>query len=462
MRPGILILFVGVGLGCGTLKTGKSESKIQPLEWNEKADRSVAAIAFGVPAIGQTTVAYKRNGNTDFKITLAEPTVIVVAEKPYSWGYYQFPTIARLKDGSLHAEWSMHADAIESYGLNLVGSSISKDGAKTWTRGEPDSSLITGYELPNGDMIKVFDPKPIKVSELKMPEPIGKTNFKYRKTNFTFYRLKDMPDGRNGVYIKRLAKGSDKWKLEQASLDDPKGVRYSSRDLVPVVWWGDIHTMKDKSLVAGVYPGYYLKDNQEVDKQMAVVFYRSTDNGHSWKVQGRIPFTPDVTVDSMFKDRIGYSEPAYEVLEDGTLLCVIRSADGDGVTNGVGNGPMYATRSTDMGKTWTTPQVIAGAGALPRLLRLQNGVTALSSGRPGVQLRFTKTGMNDSWTDPFEMLPYESKSMQEQYLVSCGYTGLLATGKNSFLVIYSDFRYKNAAGEERKTIKIREVIVDPK
>jgi hypothetical protein len=123
---------------------------------------------------------------------------------------------------------------------------------------------------------------------------------------------------------------------------------------------------------------------------------------------------------------------------------------------------MYGSHSTDMGKTWTKPEVMAPAGALPRLLRLQNGVTVLSAGRPGVQLRFTKTGANNDWTDPFEMLPYESKSMQEQYLVSCGYTGLLATGANRFLIIYSDFRYKNEMNEQRKAIKIREVIVDPK
>ncbi len=461
MRISLFLWLAFIAFGCRTSKLSIDGGKTTILSWDENKNRSVATIAFGIPAIEQTVVDYKRNGKTDFQIILNEPNIIVVADKPYSWGYYQFPTISRLKDGSLHADWSMHADAIESYGLNLVGSSISYDGAKTWKRGFPDSSLITGYKVPNGDIIRVFDPKPVKVSELKMPEPLGKTNFKYRKTNFTFYRLKDMPDGRNGVYIKRLAKGETQWKLEQASLDDPQAVRYSSRDLVPVVWWGDIHTMADNSLVAGVYPGYYVKDNNEVDKQMGVVFYRSADNGHSWKIQGRIPFTPDIHIDSMAKDRIGFSEPAYEVLADGSLLCVIRSADGDGVTNGVGNGPVYASHSTDMGKTWTKPEVITPAGALPRLVRLQNGVTVLSSGRPGVQLRFTKTGMNDSWTDPFEMLPYQSKSMQEQYAVSCGYTGLLATGPDRFLMIYSDFRYKNEANEERKAIKIREVIVNP-
>lgn len=456
----LLILFCLIICGCGTSKQNRDSKKTTLLSWNEKLNRSVATINFGIPAIHHTAVDYRRSGKTELKIVLNEPDVIVVANEPQAWGYYQFPTISRLKDGALHAEWSLHQDAIQSYGTNAVGSAISTDG-KIWKPGVPDSSRITGYTLPDGDMIKVSDPVPIEVSKLHMPSPVGKTDFKYRKTNFTFYRIKDMPPGRNGVYIKRLLKGQSQWKLEQASLNDPQGVRHSSKDLVPIVWWGDIHTMTDGSLVAGIYPGYYIKDNGELDKQMGVVFYRSTDEGRSWTIQSRIPFTPDVKIDSMAKDRIGFSEPAYEVLSDGSLLCVIRSADGDGVTNGVGNGPMYASRSIDMGKTWTKPEVIAPAGALPRLLRLENGVTVLSAGRPGIQLRFSKTGLNDSWTDPFEMLPYDSHSLQEQYLVTCGYTGLLPTGPNRFLIIYSDFRYKNTANENRKAIKIREVIVDP-
>lgn len=447
-------------ISCGSSKS-KTAAKNE-LSWNEKPVRSVSKIAFGVPAVGATAVDYKRNGKTTFRVSLSEPTVIVAADKPQEWGFYQFPTIQRLSDGSLHAEWSLHLDAIQSYGVSAVGSAISKDEGKTWSYQVPDSSLILGYKVPNGDMIKVKDPVPIKVSDLKMPKPLGMTNFKYRKTNFTFYKLSEMPDGRNGVFLTRRPAGQSKWTLEQAKLNDSLAVRYSARDLVPVVWWGDIHTMKDGSLVAGIYPGYYIKANGEVDKQMGVVFYRSTDQGHTWNIQGRIPFQPDMSIDSMGKDRIGFSEPAYEVLKDGTLLCVIRSADGDGVTNGTGNGPVYASHSKDMGRTWTKPEVIAPAGALPRLLHLDNGVIAFSAGRPGVQLRFTKTGENNSWTDPFEMLPYESNSMELLYLVSCGYTGLLATGPNKFLIIYSDFRYKNSNNEDRKAIKVREVTVDPK
>jgi len=456
------LLICLLALGCNTSRLSIGIGETKQVSWAEKPNRSVADINFGIPAVTQTAVQYKRYNVNTFSVQLSEPQVIVVADKPQGWGYYQFPNIGRLANGDIHASWNLAPDAIESYGLGSVGSAISKDGAKTWQYAVPDSSQITGYKLANGEMIRVVDPKPVKVSAINMPAAIGKTNFRYRKTNFTFYRLNDMPTGVNGIFFNRMAKGGTQWKLEQAKLTDPKAVRYSSRDLVPIVWWGDIHTMKDGSLLAGVYPGYYIKDNGEIDKQMGVVFHRSTDGGHSWKFQGRIPFTPDRTIDAMASDRIGFSEPTYEVLPDGSLLCVIRSADGDGVTNGVGNGPLYASRSTDMGVTWSRPEAISPAGALPRLLTLKNGVIVLSSGRPGVQIRFNKTGNSKTWTDPLEMLPYDSKSMEVQYAVSCGYTGLLATGPNRFLMIYSDFKHKNAAGEERKAIKVREVIVDPK
>jgi hypothetical protein len=53
------------------------------------------------------------------------------------------------------------------------------------------------------------------------------------------------------------------------------------------------------------------------------------------------------------------------------------------------------------------------------------------------------------------MLPYEN----DKEPVTCGYTELLVTGKDRFLVIYSDFKYQNQAGETRKAIKVREVKV---
>ena len=101
--------------------------------------------------------------------------------------------------------------------------------------------------------------------------------------------------------------------------------------------------------------------------------------------------------------------------------------------------------------------VMAPNGVLPRLLRLANGVVVLASGRPGVQLRFSANGRGETWTEPYELVPFANQKDS----VSCGYTSILAAGPDRFLIIYSDFKHKNAAGETRKAIKVREVVVTP-
>jgi len=117
---------------------------------------------------------------------------------------------------------------------------------------------------------------------------------------------------------------------------------------------------------------------------------------------------------------------------------------------------------------------VAPFGVFPRLLHLDNGVLVLASGRPCVQIRFSFDGKGEKWTDPFEMLPFDDDEFMDTYSErsvllsnkklrdSCGYTGLLATGPDSFLVIYSDFNYLNENNEVRKAIKVREIKVSKK
>ena len=118
---------------------------------------------------------------------------------------------------------------------------------------------------------------------------------------------------------------------------------------------------------------------------------------------------------------------------------------------------MYASRSSDWGKTWSQPEVIARNGVLPQLLHLGNGVLVLSAGRPGVQLRFCTDGQGKVWSDAFEMLAYKN----DRDTVSGGYTALLATGPDRLMLAYSDFRHTTEAGPVRKAIKVREIVVRP-
>lgn len=444
----VIVLLIGVLLfSCNTAKRQLNASA-QVIE--EKKPEQARPISFsqGIPVYNAATINYKRDNKNVFNIQFNQPVIISVADKPQPWGFFQFPHIGTLPDGKLQVKWNMKADAMSAYGMEGSGAATSADGGKTWQL-QNHTETIGDVLLPNGDRLEIATPKPIDTKNLNMPKPVltsaqGNT---YTKETSSYYRLNDLPADCQAVYLKRLKKGETEWKDEKATLTDPNAARHTTGGLLPVIWWGDMHVAADGSLIAGVYPGTMVDDKGKLIPKSNVFFYRSTDNGHSWQIQGRLMYQADTLADAKGNKRMGFTEPAFEILHDGTFVCLSRTTDGNG------NGPMYASYSKDLGKTWTIPQALGANGVLPQLLQLKNEILVLSSGRPGVQLRFTTDGK--TWSDAFEMLPYAAEKDQ----VSCGYTGLIAINSDSFLLVYSDFNYKNSNGEIRKAIKIRQITV---
>ena len=425
-----------------------NKADLPSMTWNEVGYKADSAVKPGIPAYAGAIITYKREGKSMLAVTLEGPAIAGVALVPENWGFFQFPTIYRTQDSILVASWSMAPDAVESYGQGGSGFAVSRDRGKSWSP-SVNPPVGGGLLLPSGDQIKIHTPKAIDTGTLKLPMPVVAN-----KGGIGLYKLSELPKIVQGVYLNRLAKGVTSWTTEHEVLDDPLAVRYTVSGMFPVVWWGDMHIASDGSIIVGIYPGFYLNPQGGVDPS-GVLFYRSTDEGRTWKIQGRIPYEPDLATDPHGDKRLafGFTEPAFEILPNGTFLCVMRTTD-----SFLTNSPMYVSRSTDLGVTWTKPETFTRAGVLPRLLQLANGVIVLASGRPGVQLRFCTDGKGQKWTDPFEMLPFKNESET----VSCGYTGLLATGPDRFLLIYSDFNYRNEVGTIRKAIKVREVIVTPK
>ncbi|MBZ4190888.1 glycoside hydrolase [Niabella sp. 3A5MI-3] len=443
----------------GLALSGRAQQPAALITIKDPSFRSGRGLQEGIAAYDAAAFRYLQPGKTVLNIRMKAPVVISVASKPEKWGFFQFPNIDRTAGGAIVAKWNLANDAIEAYGTDTQGTAVSTDGGMSW-RSEPTEEPGNAVLLPNGDRLAIYTPKPVPVKELQLLEPVGIGHENYRKSNLTFYRLHELPESRQGVCFKRLKKGGSKWEVEKATLDDPQAARYSLAGLVPIVWWGDIKVAKDGALVAGIYPGFLIDENGVTDPRSGAFFYRSTDNGHHWSILGRIPFRLDAAGDSVSAKRMGFTEPAFEILRDGTFLCVLRTTDGAGI------GPMYGSYSKDQGKTWSKPRVITPAGVLPRLLKLSNGVLVLASGRPGVQLRFSTDARGMQWSRAFEMLPHDNDFRKElnggSAQVSCGYTGLLPTGPDKFLIIYSDFHYQATGGAVRKAIKVREVTVDKK
>jgi|UniRef100_UPI004049911B hypothetical protein len=388
-------------------------------------------------------------------VILSEP--VLIAESPFvnepaidRWGLYQFPALDRLMDGRIAVTFHINADSAKTYGkaTEEPNRGVSADGGQTWQRVFP-SDPVAGIRLPNGERLRVgtadVTPRPVPISDCSLPPKRGTAIGSYGQQPYGCYRHNELPKDLQGVPMTRWSESAPSWQVERARLDDPELLRSSTEGVFPVVWWGDANLAPDGSLIAVVYPARL--EGAEFGHWHCAC-YRSVDGGRSWQVRGRLLYRPDLSADAAAAKRDGFSEPASLILSSGEILAVLRTTDGNG------DGPLYLSRSNDLGETWTPPRVIRPNGVMPRLLRLGNGMVVLSTGRPGAELLFSKDGRGEQWSEPYPLVPIISDYNQHD---SCGYTSLLALDDDSFLVAYSWFQKPTGDGQTRKAIQVRRV-----
>ena len=368
------------------------------------------------------------------------------------WGLYQFPQLSRLLDGRIAVTFHINADSATAYGKAALepNRGVSSDGGVTWARVE-SSDPVSGLLLPNAERLLVGDPAvtppALKISCYALPRERGTVIGSYGQQPYVCYRHDELPAELQGVPSARMPKGANTWNMERARLDDPEMLRYSTEGVFPVTCWGDVHLTSDNALVTVVYPCRTEGDNF---RHINSACYRSNDSGHSWQVQGRLLYRPDEAADPQAAKRDGFTEPTCALLPDGEMVAVLRTTDGNG------DGPLYLSRSANGGSDWSPPRVIRKNGALPRLLRLGNGVLVLSTGRPGADLSFSMDGRGESWGERYPLVPVVGPGNQDD---SCGYTSMLALSDDTFLVTYSWFKKPTADGQTRKAIFVRRVQV---
>ncbi len=379
------------------------------------------------------------------RVQVGDPVLIV--EAPASvrrWGYYQFPRMWRTASGDAVVFVHVEPDAVESYGKPQP-SFVSRDGGATWQRDDAAATRPYGFRLNNGDYLQSATTPALDVKDAQLPKPAG--SLQSYADSYTFYRFADLNDEMRRIFFDRFPAGGAKWERESTVLNDARGLRGAVRGHLPRIWWGDMRAARDGSLVAVIYPAY-----EETKGQLYchAACYRSTDDGRHWHLQGRILYQFDSKADPLGAKRGGFSEPALEILKDGSLFAVLRTTDGNGVS------PMYYSRSKDLGRTWTRPRAFTPTGVMPRMLLLGNGTLVLTSGRPGVDLRFSFDGRGKHWTEPQRLVPADASKPQAD---SCGYTDLLALDHNTFLVVYSWFNRPGADGLPHKAVLARRVTV---
>jgi hypothetical protein len=155
---------------------------------------------------------------------------------------------------------------------------------------------------------------------------------------------------------------------------------------------------------------------------------------------------PDAVADPKASARGGFTEPTICFMADGAAICLLRTTDDKGP------GPLYLSRSTDQGKTWSRPAVFDDLGVWPQMLRLKNGVTLASYGRPGLYVRGTADPAGLTWGRRVTVVPPGKISTD-----TCSYTALLPMGDDRALLAYSEFNLPDAEGRPCKAMRVREV-----
>jgi hypothetical protein len=383
------------------------------------------------------------------QIRLHDP--VIVSQAPASlrgWGPWQFPLLLRLGDGRLLLEYHCATDSAQSYGLP-AGQCVSADGGATWQE-LPPPGITAGLRLPGGEELRAIQKPSLPTSGLELPEPLAILPSSY-PLSFHYYRWGDLPAKlRNGWWFRRRAAGSAEWSEEQARLDLPDPLVYTSEDVfvVPFLEQDRIHLAPDGRLLAALYTQPQLADGRFIVRRFLAMLIESLDGGRTWQLKGKIPYCPDMRADPLWDARDGFTEPQIVFLSDQSMLVFLRSSDGNGV------GPLYWARSLDGGSSWSRPAVFDHIGVWPQACVLADGTILVAYGRPGLFVRAALDPSARRWSKRKVIVPPGEPGRD-----TCSYSSLLALPAGGALIAYSDFNVPDGLGNPRKTILVRRIEV---
>lgn len=427
------------------------------------------------------------------------------------WGPVQFPKFYTLTDGRLGIFIHNDDDAPHALGNGIY--MVSADNGKTFTYAtEKDLEKFADVILSDGSGLKVISDKTKSITEYKVGENLFGS---YRIPSDTCHSFPPKDDGtlpspftiasdifgsRDSVYyvddlpkeiIDKDFKFSKRNENENKTevISSPVEWNYRTVNLYnPNVVYG---TGKDEILLSfvGLTGGACMRKAPNGDLWIAeyrhhsaspqsgayygkssIFFFKSTDEGKSWKCISHIPYLPDESYeknDIYAYMRGGFFEPTLEIYKDGSMMCILRTCD---VFNGTPEwGPTYITYSYDNGSTWTKPVYFKEKGALPVSVQLDCGVTLAVITRPGIDV-YASNDNAKTFPEKIEIMTANDRSSLSEskperpnfwmWAGSCCNCSIIATGKNTALLAYSDFYVNDDSGKPRKSIIVTSLTVE--
>ncbi len=97
----------------------------------------------------------------------------------------------------------------------------------------------------------------------------------------------------------------------------------------------------------------------------------------------------------------GFREADLTLAPNGDLICVMRSGGRNEAAATLFPTPLYCSRSSDAGRSWTPPVQIADRGVCPNLVTMRNGIIVCTYSRPGNWLIFSDDN-GQTWKGAFQ------------------------------------------------------------
>lgn len=365
-----------------------------------------------------------------------------------SWGPWQFPNINRLNDGRIVCSINPGQDDFSSYGMPNVWF-VSEDEGETWAPISPEEAEVqSGTKLPNGDRLFTDMIPPVQIPDDCFPEkPL--MSFPGFADIFYIDSLKSGTAEKKWSF-RRLPAGSETIVHEKADVDWPymTVAKSYSDGYMPPFAFGRLRVAPDGSLWQMHYAnGADPKDGHGYMYQ-SVYYFRSTDNGHSWKLASFLSAENIPGAYAFCEQDIAWSK-------NGTAISLIRGADG-----------CYKALSKDGGFHWDSIERFDDIGVDPAIRILPCGAAIASYGRPGFFLRASYDPDLINWEEPYEIISRADHSVEMNTPCApgpghsdgtCSYSEILPLSDNEALVTYVDFYVPDKEGIKRKSLMVRRI-----
>ena len=291
----------------------------------------------------------------------------IIASFPAEFfGYFGWPTVARMDDGTLVAA----ASGLRNAHVCPFGRSVfmrSNDGGKTWTspvvvNDSPLDDRDTGIVSLGGQrlLLSWFTTDNRQSSGRRYEEELddGDTVARWREG---FARMTDENAGRwLGTWVRASEDGGETWAPPiRVPVTTPHGpIRLDDGDLL---YFGK----EFPSAMEGFRGG-----------EGAVAALTSSDGGRNWSRLGTVPLFPGTTEET-------YWEPHVAQLPGGKLVGLIRLSSREETLEALGltHFSLMYSESEDGGRTWSTAEPMGFHGSPPHLLVHSSGALIAVYGR---------------------------------------------------------------------------------